>query len=102
MEHTGTTTAVSTKPAMIPVQEAMEIVLTVARRLPPVTVPIHEALGKVLAEDIRAPDPLPPYPASVKVNVFNAAFMWPVISLAIAIPQSGRVTYFIVPSFIEY
>lgn len=48
-------------------EEALRTVLTVAQRLPPVTVPLHEALGKVLAEDVRAPDPLPPYPASIKV-----------------------------------
>ncbi|CAI9105833.1 OLC1v1004851C1 [Oldenlandia corymbosa var. corymbosa] len=48
------------------VEEALEIVLTVSQRLPPVTVPLQDALDKVLAEDIHAPDPLPPYPASVK------------------------------------
>ncbi|CAK9188389.1 unnamed protein product [Ilex paraguariensis] len=51
---------------MISAEEALDIVLRVAQRLPPVTLPLHEALGKILAEDIRAPDPLPPYPASVK------------------------------------
>lgn len=51
---------------MISAEEALQKVLSVAQRLPPVTVPLYEALGKVLAEDIRAPDPLPPYPASVK------------------------------------
>uniref|UniRef100_A0A2P2K9H5 Molybdopterin biosynthesis protein CNX1 n=1 Tax=Rhizophora mucronata TaxID=61149 RepID=A0A2P2K9H5_RHIMU len=54
-------------PAMISVEEALEIVLKVAqRRLPPVTVALLDASGKVLAEDIRASDPLPPYPASIK------------------------------------
>ncbi|KAK4741939.1 hypothetical protein SAY87_025527 [Trapa incisa] len=52
--------------AMVQPEEALRRVLSVAPRLPAVTVPLHEALGKVLAEDIRAPDPLPPYPASVK------------------------------------
>ncbi|XP_038715662.1 molybdopterin biosynthesis protein CNX1 isoform X2 [Tripterygium wilfordii] len=56
----------TSRPAMISPEEALEIVLRVAQRLPPVTVPLHEALGMVLAEDIRAPDPLPPYRASVK------------------------------------
>ncbi|XP_022891833.1 molybdopterin biosynthesis protein CNX1 [Olea europaea var. sylvestris] len=51
---------------MISVEEALDTVLNVAQRLPPVTVSLHEALGKVLAQDITAPDPLPPYPASVK------------------------------------
>ncbi|KAI3461199.1 hypothetical protein Pfo_017862 [Paulownia fortunei] len=49
-----------------PVEEALGIVLRVAQRLPPVTVPLHEALGKILAQDVAAPDPLPPYPASIK------------------------------------
>lgn len=51
---------------MISVDEALGIVLDVSKRLPPVTVPIYDALGKVLAQDIRASDPLPPYPASIK------------------------------------
>ncbi|XP_022147603.1 molybdopterin biosynthesis protein CNX1 isoform X2 [Momordica charantia] len=52
--------------AMISTDEALRIVLEVARRLPPVAVSLNDALGKVLAQDIRAPDPLPPYPASIK------------------------------------
>ncbi|GLT61304.1 hypothetical protein SLA2020_340230 [Shorea laevis] len=51
---------------MISADEALQTVLSVAQRLHSVTVPLHEAFGKVLAEDVRAPDPLPPYPASVK------------------------------------
>ncbi|KAL6518700.1 calnexin Cnx1 [Orobanche hederae] len=51
---------------MLSVEQALEIVLEVAQRLPPLTVPIHEALGKILAQDVAAPDPLPPYPASIK------------------------------------
>ncbi|OMO77140.1 hypothetical protein COLO4_25318 [Corchorus olitorius] len=56
----------STNQKMISVDEALQIVLSVAQQLPPVTVPLHQALGKVLAQDIYAPDPLPPYPASIK------------------------------------
>ncbi|XP_050223196.1 molybdopterin biosynthesis protein CNX1-like [Mercurialis annua] len=51
---------------MISVEEALATVLKVAERLQPITVPLHDALGKVLAEDVLAPDPLPPYPASIK------------------------------------
>ncbi|KAK7276563.1 hypothetical protein RIF29_17706 [Crotalaria pallida] len=51
---------------MISVADALRTVLNVSQRLPPITVPLHDALGKVLAQDILAPDPLPPYPASVK------------------------------------
>lgn len=53
---------------MIPVDEALRIVLSVAERLPPVAVPLHEALGLILAEDVRAADPLPPYRASIKAS----------------------------------
>lgn len=52
--------------SMLSVQEALEIVLRVAQRLPPQTVSLHHALGKILAQDVAAPDPLPPYPASIK------------------------------------
>ncbi|KAF4378460.1 hypothetical protein G4B88_027520 [Cannabis sativa] len=55
-----------TKTSIVSVDEALQMVLGVAQRLPPVIVPLYDALGKVLAEDVRAPDPLPPYPASIK------------------------------------
>ncbi|XP_077227807.1 molybdopterin biosynthesis CNX1 protein / molybdenum cofactor biosynthesis enzyme CNX1 (CNX1) [Tasmannia lanceolata] len=57
----------STSP-MISVEEALNIVLSVSQqaRLKPITVPFHDALGMILAEDVSAPDPLPPYPASIK------------------------------------
>ncbi|MCD7472866.1 calnexin Cnx1 [Datura stramonium] len=64
-ENGGTQISTNTN-KMISVEEALEIVLNVAQRLSPVTLPIQEVLGKVLAEDITAPDPLPPYPASIK------------------------------------
>ncbi|GFP97590.1 molybdopterin biosynthesis protein cnx1 [Phtheirospermum japonicum] len=51
---------------MVSVQEALETVLKVAQRLPPVTLPLHEAFGKILAQHVSAPDPHPPYPASIK------------------------------------
>ncbi|XP_042520449.1 molybdopterin biosynthesis protein CNX1 [Macadamia integrifolia] len=51
---------------MIPVTDALEIVLSTAQRLEPIAVPLQDALGKILAEDIQAPDPLPPYRASIK------------------------------------
>ncbi|KAK7300349.1 hypothetical protein RJT34_11193 [Clitoria ternatea] len=51
---------------MISVTDALQTVLNVSKRLPPLTVPLHDALGKVLAQPVLAPDPLPPYPASVK------------------------------------
>ncbi|XP_019460843.1 PREDICTED: molybdopterin biosynthesis protein CNX1 isoform X2 [Lupinus angustifolius] len=51
---------------MFSVNDALKTVLNICERLPPITVSLHDALNKVLAQDILAPDPLPPYPASVK------------------------------------
>lgn len=51
---------------MLSVEDATHIVLSITKCLEPVTVQLHEALGLILATDLHAPDPLPPYPASVK------------------------------------
>jgi molybdopterin molybdotransferase len=46
---------------MIPVSEAVRIVLDVARPLPPESIPLEDALGRVLAEDAAADTDLPPF-----------------------------------------
>eukprot|EP00850_Spirogloea_muscicola_P010666 SM000063S20056 [mRNA] locus=s63:504577:509104:- [translate_table: standard] len=51
---------------MISIAEATATVLKAASPLAPVAVPLGEAVGAVLAEDVTAPEPLPPYPASIK------------------------------------
>jgi gephyrin len=51
--------------AMVLVEDALRMVLEAAPRLDPTTVPLHEALGHVVAEDVRAREPLPPFDASV-------------------------------------
>ncbi|XP_049932527.1 molybdopterin biosynthesis protein CNX1 isoform X2 [Nymphaea colorata] len=51
---------------MLSVDDALKAVLSAAQRLEPVTVSLQDALGLIVAEDIYAPDPLPPYRASVK------------------------------------
>ncbi|PIA39965.1 hypothetical protein AQUCO_02600425v1 [Aquilegia coerulea] len=51
---------------MISMEEAVETILRVAQRLEPMMVSLDESFDKILAEDIRAPDSLPPYPASTK------------------------------------
>uniref|UniRef100_A0A453D5B2 Molybdopterin biosynthesis protein CNX1 n=2 Tax=Aegilops tauschii subsp. strangulata TaxID=200361 RepID=A0A453D5B2_AEGTS len=53
---------------MLQVEEALAAVLSAAAacRAAPSAVPLLDALGLVLAEDVRAPDPLPPFRASVK------------------------------------
>jgi gephyrin len=54
---------------MLPVEEALAAVLSAAAARAAVSaVPLLDALGLVLAEDARAPDPLPPFRASVKVG----------------------------------
>ncbi|KAG0570477.1 hypothetical protein KC19_6G165500 [Ceratodon purpureus] len=63
MPHDSATESV---PTLVTVQQATNIVLSVAKRLSPVTIPLHDALWAVLAEDVVAPEPLPPFPASVK------------------------------------
>ena len=51
---------------MLPVADALAIVLAQATPLPPVLTPLAAAHGAVLAADVVAPDPLPPFPAAVK------------------------------------
>ena len=44
---------------MVSIEEARQIVLAQAKRLPVVTVPLLESLGMVLAEDVRSPWDIP-------------------------------------------
>ena len=87
MEDTSKLTECRTKSTMVSADEALRIVLSVAQRLPPVTLPLLDALGKILAEDIRAPDPLPPYPASVKVINFEEDYTLATCGLDCKLPQ---------------
>lgn len=57
--------AESTYP-MLPVAAALEIVLAQAVPLPVETVPVRDAVGRILAHDVVAQEPLPPFPASIK------------------------------------
>ncbi|MCB0131063.1 MAG: molybdopterin molybdotransferase MoeA [Caldilineaceae bacterium] len=57
--------AESTYP-MLPVAAALEIVLAQAAPLPVETVPVRDAVGRILAHDVIAQEPLPPFPASIK------------------------------------
>lgn len=60
--------ATESAPSLVTVQQATNIVLSIAKRLSPVTIPVHDALWAVLAEDVIAAEPLPPFPASIKVH----------------------------------
>jgi len=46
---------------VIPVEEALEIVLREAPVLPPEEVPLDEALGRILAEEVRSDVDMPPF-----------------------------------------
>ena len=50
---------------MIPMPEAIDMVLSRSVQLPIETVPFRDAVGKVLASDVNAPRPHPPFPASI-------------------------------------
>jgi len=49
---------------MISVEQALEIILREVEPLPPVRVPFADALGLVLAENIQATEPMPPFKAA--------------------------------------
>ncbi len=49
---------------MLPVTEALAMLLQETPILPPVTVPFTEAYGLVLTEDIHATDPIPQFPTA--------------------------------------
>ncbi|DBA77249.1 hypothetical protein WJX79_006001 [Trebouxia sp. C0005] len=51
---------------MISIPEAQEIVLSETQPLPSVSVGFVDAVGSVLAENVQAPENVPPFPASIK------------------------------------
>lgn len=53
---------------MISIAEAQEIVLHNSETLSVVEASLTEALGLVVAEDVFAKEPLPAFPASIKVS----------------------------------
>ena len=54
---------------MISVPEAQDLILQHTFRLQQQQVPLAEAVGCVLASDTQAMDNIPPYRASIKVNL---------------------------------
>ena len=52
---------------MIGIPEAQEVVLSETQYLPSVSVDLPEAVGCILAEEVRAAEDVPPFPASIKV-----------------------------------
>ena len=64
----ATSSSPSSSYPLLSVDDAVACVLEQTVRLPPTGVSLNEALGCVLAEDVTAPEPLPPFRASIKVN----------------------------------
>ena len=52
--------------SMLAVEDALEVTLAQARQLAPVHRPLSMVRGAILAADIAAQEPLPPFPASTK------------------------------------
>lgn len=50
------------------VDDVLDIVASQAQALEACTMALHEARGAVLAQDVTAAGPLPPFPASIKVR----------------------------------
>ena len=61
--------------AMISIPEAQRIVLQHAQVTQSREVGLQDALGRVLAQDVHAQEPLPPFPASIKVTEFDSQHM---------------------------
>ena len=53
---------------MVSIAEAQETVLKAISPLPVISVGLLDAVGYVLGEEIIAREPLPPFPASIKVS----------------------------------
>ena len=81
---------------MLSVEAAQSTVLAQAAPLPPRSVAARSARGHVLAAEIRASQPLPPFPASVKdgyaVVAADGPGTYPIVGEAIA----GRMADFVV------
>lgn len=56
---------------MVSIAEAQEIVLKAINPLPSVSLGLSDAVGYILGEDVIAREPLPPFPASIKVQRFG-------------------------------
>ncbi len=88
---------------MLPVSDALNIVLAQAKPLPAATVSLDAAYGLILAQDVTAQEPLPPFPASVKdgyaVVAADGPGAYPIVGEATA----GRVADFtVLPGTVAY
>ncbi|MBX3053525.1 MAG: hypothetical protein KF753_18760 [Caldilineaceae bacterium] len=88
---------------MLSVEDALAAVLAQSTPLPPVPVPARQALGQILAVDIQAGEPLPPFPASVKDGYAVVAADGPGTYSLVGEVTAGRVADFTVtPGTVAY
>lgn len=88
---------------MFSVEDAQAIVLARTAPLPTQTLPARRCLGHILAADIRASQPLPPFPASVKDGYAVVAADGPGVYPLVGEMRAGRVADFVVtPGTVAY
>ena len=61
----------TSKYELMPVNDVIGVIQEYTRVLPSHQVDLADALGAVLAEDVVAADDLPPFPASIKVQILT-------------------------------
>jgi gephyrin len=82
--------------SMLAVPTALEIVLEHAKPLAAVVVPVAQAVQHVLAADVAAADPLPPFPAAMKDGYAVVAADGPGVYPVVGEVTAGRVADFTV------
>lgn len=88
---------------MLPVADALAIVLRETQPLPAQLMPLAEVAGLILAETVTAPEPLPPFPASIKDGYAVIAADGPGDYTIIGEVTAGRVADFTVqPGTVAY
>ena len=88
---------------MLSVEAALAAVLAQASPLSPRAIPARQALEYILAVDIRASEPLPPFPASVKDGYAVVAADGPGTYPLVGEVTAGRVADFVVtPGTVAY
>lgn len=88
---------------MLPVADALAIVLQETAALPAQLLPLAEVAGLILAETVTAPEPLPPFPASIKDGYAVVAADGPGDYTVIGEVTAGRVATFTVqPGTVAY
>lgn len=88
---------------MLSVAEALAVVLAQVEPLPVQQVELARALGLVLAVDVTAPEPLPPFPASTKDGYAVVAADGPGVYPLVGEVTAGRVADFTVqPGTVAY